>query len=494
MKKHSQIILLLFLFSQTILPQWIIRNSGTTKNLRDVCFIDPLRISIVGDNGTILRSTNGGANWFFQSSGVSDHLYAVSFTDQNIGTAVGANGRILRTTDGGTTWLSQISGTVNNLNGISCPDSDNCIAVGNSGTILKTIDGGINWLPVLSGTTKHLYDISLSDLYHGSIVGLQTLLSTTNGGLNWMNHNFALSYNLRGVSCLDSNNCTVVGLGGIIIRTSDGNTWSFQTSGTSRNLYSISTSDSVHGNTAGYLGTILGTEDGGSLWAAQTGWTIRNLNGVSFVNKDTGIVVGDYGVIRMTQTGGVPVELTYFIATVNSHYVELAWETATELNNHLFEIQRRNETEEFRTIGYAEGHGTTTEPQNYTYTDKNVERGKYFYRLKQIDFLGTYQYSDEIEVDVVGILEFNLGQNYPNPFNPSTVISYQLPVSGVVTLKVYDILGNEIATLVNEEKQPGNYEAEFDASSGIRNLVSGIYFYQLRAGSFLETKKMVLIK
>jgi hypothetical protein len=96
--------------------------------------------------------------------------------------------------------------------------------------------------------------------------------------------------------------------------------------------------------------------------------------------------------------------------------------------------------------------------------------------------------------DENGIDGFMLEQNYPNPFNPSTVISYRLPVTSKVTLKVYDVLGNEIATLVNEEEPAGEYEVEFNASSGIRNLVSGIYFYQLKAGSFVETKKMILLK
>jgi len=107
----------------------------------------------------------------------------------------------------------------------------------------------------------------------------------------------------------------------------------------------------------------------------------------------------------------------------------------------------------------------------------------------------------DIEKNNYGLIDFVLFQNYPNPFNPSTVISYQLPVSGVVTLKVFDILGNEVATLVNEEKQPGTYEVEFNINShsgksanGGRNLSSGIYFYQLKAGDFVETKKMVLLK
>jgi hypothetical protein len=110
--------------------------------------------------------------------------------------------------------------------------------------------------------------------------------------------------------------------------------------------------------------------------------------------------------------------------------------------------------------------------------------------LKQIDYAGTYQYSEEIEVAVTGIFKFELEQNYPNPFNPVTSIQYAVSSRQFVTLKVYDILGNEIATLVNEEKQPGIYEVEFDAT----DFTSGIYFYQLKAGNYLETRKMVMLK
>ncbi len=125
------------------------------------------------------------------------------------------------------------------------------------------------------------------------------------------------------------------------------------------------------------------------------------------------------------------------------------------------------------------------------FIDENVTSGTYKYRLKQIDFDGSFTYSNEIEVEVdFTPKEFVLYQNYPNPFNPKTVISYQLPVNGNVTLKVYDVLGNEVATLVNEEKQAGVYEVEFDGSS----LASGMYLYKLQAGTFVQLKKMILIK
>jgi hypothetical protein len=150
-------------------------------------------------------------------------------------------------------------------------------------------------------------------------------------------------------------------------------------------------------------------------------------------------------------------------------------------------------------IGFVNGYGTTTEINNYSFIDNELLIQKTFYRLKQVDFDGTFSYSDEVEVDVNAPLTFSLAQNYPNPFNPVTTIAYSIPnvtLSGVegsrVQLKIYDVLGNEVATLVNEEKIPGSYKVEFEIQN--LELSSGIYFYKLQAGSFVETKKMILLK
>lgn len=200
---------------------------------------------------------------------------------------------------------------------------------------------------------------------------------------------------------------------------------------------------------------------------------------------------GNYEIYyKRNPTGNpIPVELTSFIANVSEDKVNLNWSTATETNNSGFNIERSNGSD-FKAIGYVAGHGTTTEKQNYSFIDDNVSNGNYSYRLKQIDFDGSYEYSDTIEVEVTTPLEFSLEQNYPNPFNPSTVIGYQLPLAGNVVVKVFDVLGNEVATLVNEEKGRGIYSVNFDASQ----LASGIYFYHLQAGFYVQTRKMILIK
>jgi len=209
------------------------------------------------------------------------------------------------------------------------------------------------------------------------------------------------------------------------------------------------------------------------------------------------------GVAVLTVTGTIiPVELSSFSASVNGNNVTLNWSTATETNNSGFYIERSVISNEVRnlfweSISFVNGTGTTTETQSYSFVDNNLEVGKYQYRLKQIDFDGTVEYTNTIDVEINAPTIFTLEQNYPNPFNPTTIISYNIPsvisTEGRnlrVQLKVYDLLGREVATLVNEQKPAGSYNVTFDAST----LPSGIYMYKLQAGSFSQSKKMILIK
>ena len=198
-----------------------------------------------------------------------------------------------------------------------------------------------------------------------------------------------------------------------------------------------------------------------------------------------GVAYGDTSVLSA--------EVTSFIADVSNQNVLLTWITATETNNRGFEIQRKNLSEDkfkWENIGFVAGNGTTTEMNSYHFTDENIQPGKYSYRLKQLDFGGSFKYSKEIEVNVNTLLDYSLEQNFPNPFNPTTTINYQIPETGFVTLKIYDTLGNEVATLVNEQKNQGRYMIDFDASK----LASGAYIYQIRVNDYISSKKMLLLK
>jgi hypothetical protein len=192
----------------------------------------------------------------------------------------------------------------------------------------------------------------------------------------------------------------------------------------------------------------------------------------------------------MPFSGSIPVELASFSANVSGRNVMLNWITATELNNSGFEIERSADNLMWNKIGSVSGKGTTTEKSYYSFEDNNPVNGKSYYRLKQMDYDGSFEYSNTVEVDVNIPIKFSLEQNYPNPFNPTTSIKYTINSKQNVQLSVYNVLGKEIALLVNEEKPAGNYEVNFDAS----NLSSGVYFYELRAGDFVDMKKMILIK
>jgi hypothetical protein len=190
-----------------------------------------------------------------------------------------------------------------------------------------------------------------------------------------------------------------------------------------------------------------------------------------------------------TAQNPLPVELVRFVGNPSATGVELSWTTASEKNNAGFDIERSTNKLSFTKIGFVKGSGTTTQSRSYTFMD-NTASGNVFYRLKQIDYDGKTNYSQAIEVEAGTPKAFALMQNYPNPFNPTTVIRYQLPVSSQITLKVYDVLGREVATLVNENKQAGNYTVSFDASK----CSSGVYFYKLQTGNFVQTKRMMLVK
>ena len=195
----------------------------------------------------------------------------------------------------------------------------------------------------------------------------------------------------------------------------------------------------------------------------------------------------------------LPVELTSFTASISSNNVSLNWATSTETNNQGFEIERSQQLNgsnvKWEKIGYVTGFGTTTESHTYSFTDEKVPSGNYSYRLKQIDLDGTIEYSFEIEANVQGPREFALEQNYPNPFNPVTKINFSLAADSKVTLKVYDILGQEITSLLNSNLHAGNHFVDFNAAK----INSGVYFYTLEAKgndgrNFVSTKKMIVIK
>ena len=190
----------------------------------------------------------------------------------------------------------------------------------------------------------------------------------------------------------------------------------------------------------------------------------------------------------------VPVELTSFSATATENSVKLSWMTATESNNFGFQVERKNESA-WQKIAFLQGKGTTTIPTNYHYTDENLQPGTYQYRLKQIDTDGAFEYSNILSVTVGAPERFSLQQNYPNPFNPSTSINYELLTDGKVVLKIYNLLGQKVRTLVNGNQAAGFRSVLWDGKNDSGSSVpSGIYIYEMRAGDFIMRRKAMFLK
>lgn len=208
-------------------------------------------------------------------------------------------------------------------------------------------------------------------------------------------------------------------------------------------------------------------------------------------SKGATLIVDGICVFPSWDNGALPVELSAFSSTVSDNKVTLNWITTTERNNSGFNIERSISEGVWSTIGSISGNGTSTTPQQYTYTDRALSPGIYYYRLKQIDYNGNFEYFNlSNEVTIGTSTKYSLSQNYPNPFNPTTQVTFSIPKDGDINIKVFDLSGKEVLTEINEFKTAGQYTVTINGS----NLSSGIYYYKITAGNFTATKKMTLIK
>ncbi len=255
-----------------------------------------------------------------------------------------------------------------------------------------------------------------------------------------------------------------------------------------------------NGNQLNYFGAVSGLR--GAYQLGNGNYMVTSGSGVYVLDQATGNIVSQpvAGVsarfIREYDLAIVPVELTSFTANVVNGSVVLDWSTSTETNNSGFEILRSAQNDNnWQTLGFVPGFGTTTEPKSYSYTDEAVTSGTYSYKLKQIDYDGSYNFSDVVEVEISLPTEFSLEQNYPNPFNPSTSVQFSLPVDAKVTIGVYNLAGEKVADVVSNNFSAGKHNVNFNASG----LSSGVYFYRIDAtadngSNFTSVKKMTLLK
>jgi photosystem II stability/assembly factor-like uncharacterized protein len=435
---------------------WNLQNSGTENILYGVS-----SNRIVGETGIILSSTNGGQAWEFESTGFTDNLLSLDFVTDNIGYATGVDGKIYRTTDGGLTWPLLPTSITVGLGKVQFINLDTGW-VASSHYIYRTTDGGVSWVEqlYLPQPNEVIFDVEFVKGLPGEPVfgfacgGLAGFWKSTDGGETWNGGVACTNGNFLGCSFVDKNNGWLVGVPSTV-------------------------------NTI----TIMRTTDGGGTFEEQTNPIIEPyMRDVSFVTNQRGLAVGNNGQTLYTSDGGAN-----WVERTNGSY---NWQEVF-----------LSETGKAWAVGFKSGVGGIAHSTDWGYTWQMQASGVYP-QLNGIDFIndnegwivgnngtilhttnGGVTFVEEEQINEIPTSYF-LSNNFPNPFNPSTKIRYSIPQSAKVQIKIFDMLGNEIETLINEEKSVGTYELNWNAI----DLPSGVYFYQLKTGKFIETKKMILIK
>lgn len=419
-------------------------------------------VGIEAGTDKVVKTTDSGASWVITADGLSFSFFGIPITQDptHPDTLYMMNGvNFARSTDFGSTWIT-ISTSVGS-NSAPCdievfPDTS-IILVGDNGTgIFKSTDYGVTWSQTYS-TSGEIPTVAV-DFQNPGIAwatkwsGGGGMLRSTNYGQTWTLIPYFGSINMWGVHVQETD-------GNIILA----------------NSYSTSP------------GSWRST-DGGTTWIPinipATGYQVVSIDSMTQFAAQGG------GFYKLDSPYFIPVELTSFTASIVNNNIILNWNTATELNNQGFDIEQSFDNQKFEKIGFVAGFGTTTEQKSYSYKVKNVVTEKTYYRLKQVDFDGQFEYSSTIEVNGITPKKFSMEQNYPNPFNPSTKIDFTLPIESNVKISIYNLIGQKVSEIVNAKFNAGKHSFEFNAS----NLSSGIYLYKIEAGDFTSTKKMQLIK
>ena len=409
--------------------------------------------------------------WFEQTSGTNNDINSVCFVNSDTGWAAGGNyfgpGEILKTVDGGENWEPQLNGSINPLKSVCFVDKNTGWVVGGNnsddgGTILKTTNGGEDWIFQIDNDTSFtLNSVCFIDdstgwaSGHGTDLGwwdfYGIILKTTDGGENWTIQLNLPQYWFYSIYFADENNGWITWggwyTGGILKTTNGGDDWFDCCSVIGlRSIFFINKNDGwAAGYSSGYYnsyGIIIRTTDGGKNWTSQLNGSYSILYSVYFTDQNNGWVVGSE--IINTTDGGEN------------------WTSQTSWGHLLNSVYFTN-----RSTGWAVGYNGVI--------------------LKTTNAGITFIEEEEIEETPTS---YFLSQNYPNPFNPSTKIKYSVPKFSRVIIIMFDILGKEIEILVNEQKPAGDYELTWNAA----NLPSGVYFYQIKTGEFIQTKKMILLK
>jgi photosystem II stability/assembly factor-like uncharacterized protein len=484
----------------------IYQTSSSIDWFNSIYFSDSLNGWAVGGfHNLIVHTSNGGLNWIEINTGISDPLFDsnndVSFASDSIGWVFASGRAFYKTTDCGTSWINQSKDFLRaDFHSIDFFNSNLGFGIGDRNSIFKTEDGGLNWTTTYCNA-RSVNKIKFIDENIGYIAGTKSenipgydlydglLLKTTNSGNEWVeNYVGGMTTEFKDICFVSDTLGWFTGTlpAGIAYKTSDGgNTWDLQ--GIEYNDYSINSVDFIDENFGIAAGTrFYKTTSGGENWELSPFIPATQIKSIILLDNYVGFAIGN------------GIDALYKTIDGGNSWIEMH----TGSNEYLQKITFVNDT-----IGY-----TISTSEVYKTTDQGStwikQQSPYHWGLSDLSFTnpnegyvvgykgyiskttnGGVTFIDE-EKNQTHPKQYLLSQNYPNPFNPSTKISYQLPNAGYLTLKVFDVLGREVKTLVDEYKSAGNYEIDFNAT----NLPSGIYFYQLKTGEFVETKKMILLQ
>lgn len=445
-----------------------------------------------GDGGGVYRSTNNGTSWTAINAGIglsldngNAHIFALTVSGTNI--FAGTDVLAYRSTNNGTNWTTLARTGMPNMAVPYLIASRTCLFAKMSGSStfnFRLINDGTSWEPITCPGELALIDTNLFAEDGNGDIDLSTDNGTTwkkvfSGGLAEQTWDFCASgnYLFNVNSGTDPYDCVARMLwNGSSIVSAPAMNFPPNYAPCSKGVGDIRTSS-----------TNVFLNYGDSYFSTNSGadWSVISLPpGVSipgpFVTLGTNLFIGATGVWRNSLSNALPIQ----VASLKVTGTTLTWTTVSETNNYGFYVQRDGVD-----IAFIAGHGTTLQQHSYSYTD-NPSTGQYQYRLRQVDLDGTVTYSESVTIDVSAPLKFALEKNYPNPFNPSTRISFSITKEGPVSLRVFDILGREVAALLNENRKAGKYTEEFSGNQ----MASGVYVYVLRSSEGRLVGRMMLLK
>ena len=484
---------------------WIKSVAGFPAGISILSLLESETSIYAGTRDGVYRTDDNGDSWI-KLTGTNDTInystvWGLCEKDGDIyaSTFLQFNTTVYKTTDKGLTWTRSGTGFPPDLTFIKdlATSGDNIVAGTDEG-IYYSSDNGISWQPA-NGPNQNIESLAASgNFVYAAVPSGAGVYRSVDNGVNWT---VSLQSTVDYVEVAAIDNYAFAGsfFGGARYSSSYGNTW-FVSNGfpSDASIFVLGPvgSGMVLAGTDLSPNWIYVSFDNGGFFSPYSEGLSENASVEAFAVNEAYMFAGtDHNGVWRRYLPWVPVELISFTADIINNAVKLQWKTATETNNYGFEIERnklldKSHQTEWEIIGFVEGNGTTTKEENYSFSDKDIEPVVYGYRLKQIDLDGSFEYSNIIEVEFLAPIEFSLEQNYPNPFNPTTTIQYSIPERTDVKLIVINIVGEEVAELVNRTMDAGSYSVEFDAAS----LPSGVYFYELRTGDIVITKKMLLLK